>query len=160
VSRIWHCQNPSKVAILASTRPASGGCRLKGASVMPSPPSIAWSPWSSAGDLVMIVMTSPDGSIHGYSAILPDPIVFVPQWNSEQIAGPGSADVTGAPAIAFSAISFGTIPLVAALGASGGVVCYFRRLEHPPPRPRFRWIRHGAVRTLRATTRVRWLESR
>jgi hypothetical protein len=28
VSRVWHCQNPSKVAISASTRPASGGCRL------------------------------------------------------------------------------------------------------------------------------------
>jgi hypothetical protein len=29
VSRVWNCQNPSKVAILASTRPSSGGCRLR-----------------------------------------------------------------------------------------------------------------------------------
>jgi outer membrane protein TolC len=27
VSRVWHCQNPSKVAVSASTRSASGGCR-------------------------------------------------------------------------------------------------------------------------------------
>src|ERR1700720_1607559 len=29
MSRVWHCQYPSKVAILASARPASGGCWLK-----------------------------------------------------------------------------------------------------------------------------------
>jgi hypothetical protein len=28
VSRNWHCQNTSKAAISASTRPSSGGCRL------------------------------------------------------------------------------------------------------------------------------------
>jgi hypothetical protein len=28
VSRVWHCQNPSKAAISASARPASDGCRI------------------------------------------------------------------------------------------------------------------------------------
>src|ERR1700730_11031956 len=28
VSKVWHCQNPSKAASSASTRPASGGCRF------------------------------------------------------------------------------------------------------------------------------------
>ena len=27
--RNWNCQNPSKAAISASTRPSSGGCRLR-----------------------------------------------------------------------------------------------------------------------------------
>jgi hypothetical protein len=30
VSKVWHCQNPTKAAISASTRPASGGCRVSG----------------------------------------------------------------------------------------------------------------------------------
>jgi hypothetical protein len=29
VSRVWHCQIPSKVERSASKRPASGGCRFK-----------------------------------------------------------------------------------------------------------------------------------
>jgi len=32
MSRIWHCQNPSKVASSVLTKLASGGCRLKGRS--------------------------------------------------------------------------------------------------------------------------------
>src|SRR5580704_12446870 len=78
---------------------------------MPRPASIAWRPWNG-GDEIWIVTANSVGAIITYSAIAPDVIVDPLQWNPQQIAAPGSANLLTAtqapeaPAIAFG--GFGT----------------------------------------------------